>query len=402
MLETDFRPDLLARIDQVRALALEPGSESYVDPDEVDVEAWNHVGDPLCEALLGLMRERKLMGGDIYATARRLEAEGVSEAVAFFADVEAVPSWLDIDALRKGASLGRRNPVGMLFGMHGGLPFTYIDPATAEVMGSTGRLARNGDYGRRFWETATGFVGSLDVDGMLPGGERWVQWVRIRFLHTMIRMGIIRGGQWPLAETAIPISQVASASTAHIFGPYRVNIIRYFGGVVSPEEADGFALMWRWVARIEGANNQLLGRTHAEQFRLQERQHQFLYARADKARKMTADVIDGSAAMRAFVLPRRLHSAVVRQLLSPRMVQTLPGRDVPGDLGVPRDPFAENVMKSVGFALRIINQVTRTRVVRRLADRRGQQLLDHIVDRGLDGIKAEYRGTPVAGKPTDH
>ncbi|MFC7754692.1 oxygenase MpaB family protein [Tsukamurella soli] len=394
-------PNLISRVDQLRALAADPGAEVYLDPDAVDLEAWNHVGDPLCEALLGLMSRRKLMGGDIYANARTLEAEGVSEAVAFFADVEAVPSWLDFETLRPGASMGRRNPVGMLFGMHGGLPFTYIDPSTAEVMGSTGRFARDGDYRRRFWETATGFAGALDVDGMMPGGERWIQWVRIRFLHTMIRMGILRGGQWPLGDVAMPISQVASAATAHIFGPYRVGIVRYLGGVVTPEEADSFALMWRWVARIEGANNQLLGRTHAEQFELQAREHRFLYGRTEKAREMTAALIDGSAKMKAFVLPRRVHSALVRQILSEQMVQTLPGRDVPGDLGVPPDPLGENAVKALALGLKGLNQVTRLRPVRRLADANGQALLDRIIERGLDGIEAEYRGTPVAGKPTD-
>lgn len=401
MSPTNMTIDLPNRISELTELARTPGVEMYLGPDEVDIEAWNHVGDPLCEELLTLMRGRKLMGGDIYANARALERDGVPEAVAFFADVETVPSWLDFEKLRSGASMARRNPIGMMFGMHGGLPFTYIDPSTAEVMGSTGRFGRNGDYRRRYWETATGFVGALDVDGMKPGGERWVQWVRIRLLHTMIRLGIRRSGSWSLGEIATPISQVAGAATAHIFGHYRVNIIKYFGGVVTPEEADSFALMWRWVARIEGANNQLLGRTLIEQRVLQERQHQYLYGPSEKGREMAEAVIDGAAGMGTFFLPRRIHSAIVRQLLSPEMLETLPGRNVPDDLAIPNDPWSAAVLRVGVSALKAANQLTRLSAVKKLGDRYGQQFLDHVNNRGLDGIRAEYRGTPVAGKPTD-
>ena len=37
--------------------------------------------------------------------------------------------------------------------------------------------------------------------------DEWEKWVRIRFLHTMIRMGILRSGKWTRTE-ATPISQV--------------------------------------------------------------------------------------------------------------------------------------------------------------------------------------------------
>jgi len=359
------------------------------------------IGDPLGDALITLMRDRKLMGGDLYVNARALEAEGVPEAVAFFRDVETVPSWLDFEQLHAGANLGRRNPIGLLFGMHSGLPFTYIDPSTAEVMASTGRFARQGDYTRRYWETATGFAGALDVEGMRPGGERWIEWVRIRFLHTMIRLGIVRGGKWSSWERATPISQLGLAGTSYIFGHHRVHIIRYFGGRATRREADSFALMWRWIARIQGANNQLLGRTEDEHFALQAANHQFLYAKTEAAQTLTRSVYYGAARMKLFPLSVRMHQVIVRDLLRPEYTETLPGHDVPGDLGLHRDIPAKLAADAFRSTLRGVSQVNRLRAVKYLADRRGQRFIDAVVDRGLDGVRAEYRGTPVAGLPTD-
>lgn len=397
----DVELPLSSRVEAADSLARRPGVEEYLDPASIDYEAWNHVGDPLCEDLLTIMRERKLMGGDIYSAARDLESAGVPEAVRFFADVEAVPSWLDVDSLRTGARAGKRYPLAIMFGIHGALPLTYLDPATADVMGSTGRLAGGGDFRRRFWETATGFVGALDVDGMLPGGERWVQWVRIRLLHTMIRLGIHRGGRWSRSETGTPISQLATAGTTYIFGDYRVNILEYFGGKVSAEERDGFALMWRWVSRIEGANNQLLGRTHRDERDIQRRTHEALFGYNEKAEELMKAVVAGTASMSAFGRSKRFNHAVAREVLSPRMIDTVDDRDVRVALGLEPRPFDERLLRVAARAMRGVNTVTRIPAVGRLVDARGQKLLDGAVARGLGGVAADYRGTAVAGRPTD-
>lgn len=115
MTTTAPAPDLIARADQLRALASEPGAEVYLDPELIDVEAWNLVGDPLCEALLGHMREHRLMGGGRpLRHRRRLEAERRGELMAYVAErivphkrirlvdfIEAVPKSASGKILRK-------------------------------------------------------------------------------------------------------------------------------------------------------------------------------------------------------------------------------------------------------------------------------------------------------------
>ncbi|MEO6885498.1 MAG: DUF2236 domain-containing protein [Jatrophihabitantaceae bacterium] len=366
--------------------------------DEVDVEAWNYVGDPLCEALVTELRDRKMMGGgNLYAQARALQALGSGAADAFFADVEHVPEWAEFEAMRAGARMAKRNILGFLFAMHGSLAFTYVDPATAAVMNSTGRLSgANPDFTRRFWETATGFIGALDVDGMRPGGDKWEQWVRIRLLHTTIRLGIVRSGRWDLAA-GMPISQIATGSGAHIFGRYRVNLTRALGGHATAEELDSFSLMWRWIARIEGTNAELLGADLDEQLALAQRISLHLYQPDHNSRELTSAMLDGLNQMRLFPLTRRLHGAVLRRVMAPDRLETFPDIDVPTGLGVVADPAADRIVALAVSASRIGHHVLRLPVLSTIAEAAGARVLDAALARGLHGRAATFRQTSVAG-----
>ncbi|GAB2980273.1 hypothetical protein [Nocardioides montaniterrae] len=385
--------DLAERIEAVRERAATPGCTAHRPPEQVDVEAWDHVGDPLAEALIGRLRDRKLMGGDILATTRRLRREGDPIAEAFLADVEHLPEWADFDAMRPGASFGLRHPLGMVLSLHGALPFTYVDGGTARVMASTGRMTKPGaDFRRRFWESASGFVGALDVDAMRPGGPRWEEWVRIRLLHTQIRLGILRSGRWD-TSVSMPISQAATAVGGHIFGAYRIKLMEHFGARPTPDEAAGFKLMWRWIARIEGASAELLGTTDAEQLQLATRISDHLYRPTEDSRVATAAMIDGLATMkRIFPVSRRVHASLVRDLLSEDMVQTLPGRDVPAALGLEELPRADRAAATVTWVDRGL-----TRLVAAMPgdDETRLRAFNGFLARQLGPVAPTYRATRI-------
>jgi ER-bound oxygenase mpaB/B'/Rubber oxygenase, catalytic domain len=394
-METATAEQLAARIAVASSKASQPGYAGHLDPDQVDVEAWNFVGDPIAEALVSHLRSRKLMGGDTLKTVRDLRATGVAEAEAFLADVETVPGWADFEAMRAGADMALRYPIGMLMGFHGGFPFTYVDAATARVMASTGRMTNAGaDFRRRYWETISGFIGALDVDGMKPGGPRWEEWVRIRLLHTSIRMGILRSGRWDETEST-PISQAATASGAHIFGPYRLNVIKRFGGRISPAEAEGFTLMWRWIARIEGANSELLGTSSDEQLRLAQRIHQHLYDPSEDSRIATDAMIEGLARMKSvYLAPKGIHAEFARILLTEDMVQTLPGRDLAADLGLHSGRPARC---AVAILVRGHRLLSRLIAALPISARRRELLFREWLGSGLQRRPPTYQATPVVG-----
>ena len=365
-------------------------SNAQLDPRSVDLEAWNYIGDPLAEALIAEMRGRKLMGGNLYSGARVLEAQGNPAAVNFFRDVEWVPEWANFDRMRAGAAMGSRNPIGMMFGFHGALPATYGDPNVSKVMVQTGRLDKNGDFARRYWETATGFVDALDVDGMRPGGAGWESWVRIRLYHTMIRIGIDRPSKWN-PEDGVPISQMTTAAGVFVFGQLRVNIIKALGGYVTTDEADSFALMWRWITRILGVNTELLGRTDADQRTIDELMFEKVY-RPDEDSKVLIDaMIDGLNKMSLFPMSRGLHRAMVHYLLSPKVV-TIAGRDVTEDAGVSQIGWLDKAALQTGvLVLTVFGQIQRVPAIARTSTRLGLPSMAVIVNKGLGAKKADFK-----------
>ncbi|MCT9189357.1 DUF2236 domain-containing protein, partial [Acinetobacter baumannii] len=180
-----------------------------VDPTKINFRAWDYIGDPLAENLINALRKSGKSRKNIINAARELEREGDPAAIAFFKDVEFVPSYINFEELRPYGNVIGRNFIGTVLGLHGALSYTYLNPDITKVMVRTGRLSKGGDFERRFWETAFGFILAGNIDEMKPLGFGWEIWVIIRLMHTMVRLGIIESGNWDFTKS-MPISSHAT------------------------------------------------------------------------------------------------------------------------------------------------------------------------------------------------
>lgn len=390
-LESNSQKDQLeVRIARAKEIASHPAKNiARIEPEMLDLEPWKHIGDPLAEALILELRQKKMMTRDIYAAARKLESEGNESARKFFEDVEFVPSWADFDRMRLGATLGLRNPLGLMFSVHGSMAMTYVTPNVARVMAFTGRLDKAGDFPRRYWETATGFVGALDVDGMKPLGPRWEIWVRIRLMHTMVRMGILSSKKWN-PEWFNPIDQLTTAAGVYAFGQYRINIIRALGTKVSEAEQQSYNLMWRWVTRILGVVPELLGTNDDDQKVLDYLLYQYLYTVSPEAIALTDAMINGLSQIPLFGMSRTMHAAMVSYLLSPN--HTAPSnKDIAHDLQVKVPLWAKLATPSFVVGLKLANRFPQLPGIRNISDKYALQLFDQLIKKQLGAKKADYR-----------
>ncbi|MCG6318294.1 hypothetical protein K6U66_10885, partial [Vibrio alginolyticus] len=85
----------------------------------------------------------------------------------------------------------------------------------------------------------------------------------------------------------------------------------------------------------------------------------------------------------------------VHRLLSEEMLQTLPGYNFPDDLELSNDRPAAIALEVLSGSLRLLNKITHIPPLKKLAEHHGLRFLDHVVEKGLDGIRAEYQATPI-------
>lgn len=131
---------------------------------------------------------------------------------------------------------------------HGALMNTFSSPDSSYILARTGRLAR--DPVRRLLESSALFFGVLDVEELSPGGRCWETCVRVRLMHATVRMNLAAAGAWPLPGQ--PINALQTAAGPLFFGAMTLDRLRLLGARISPEEGDGFYLIWRYVTRLLG------------------------------------------------------------------------------------------------------------------------------------------------------
>jgi hypothetical protein len=371
------------------ALAAQPAREVLVDPETVELEPWLHVGDPLAETAIKALQAHKLIRRNLIPGIRELASEGNQACIDFLGDVETPPSWADFDAMRAGGVMGQRNPLPLILGMHGTLPMTYADGFASPVLVGTGRLA--GDLPRRLFETATLFLGVLDTDEMRPGRSEWERCVRIRLMHTMVRVKTLQSGKWDLSFCQ-PVNQLSTAAGPYIFGEHRVRILREFGARISDEEADSFYLMWRYVTRVMGTVPELLCRTADEQRILDRRIMSVLYTPNDDSRALTQALLDGLTGVRQLPpFPRAVHEAIARRVLSPPVVGPAVKGDVANDLEIPRHPVLDRALSVLAHALRLYGFAHCIPLLARQSQRLGRLALHRLLESGLAGVPADYQ-----------
>ena len=416
---TDSSSQMTELVEQATALAGIPARPPSASPALRDPAVWDLVGDPIAEAFLDDVRAHRMTRLDVVDAAYVLRDQGVASATDFLADVEAVPSWVDFDAMRPGARMGARNVLGFALGLDAGLPLTYIDGQVATTFELTGRLSEHGDYGRRVWETATGFVAALDVDQMRPGGDEWARWVRIRVMHTRVRVGLLQSGKWDLDSGSVPISAAGTAGGIFITGTYRARICQAFG-YASEAEVDSWTMMWQWIARILGAPPELIATSPQGQAAIDVATGRHLFRPNDVSRRLMQANLDGLSQMRPFsLLPRGLHAALAHYLLDERWLQTPTttlddmepqSRDdyeelrqalgtLRPDLSLTAHPNWRIVVAVLAPATRLMGRIQATTPgVRQLTASIGLRSLRNTVQRGLGSHDADYSTHVDAGE----
>ncbi|MFJ2651470.1 oxygenase MpaB family protein [Streptomyces sp. NPDC087420] len=265
-----------------------------------ELEAANKVGDPKADTLVSDLIDNKEIDGvnALFRTVGTLKpgqdlsplpprlAEFLKEAAA------PPPDWSEADVKAAESFFAHHHgEVSMLQGTVG-LIGTYLSPAGAFTLRSTGRLGGVEGPGRRLSQSSRLFLDMGDKDAMRDGTLA-ANVTKVRLVHASVRQLHRKSGEWDYATWGEPVSQKYTTGAACVFSTQILQAMKRLGVDVSKDDANGFMCAWHYVNHYLGTAEKWLLPKDAEQVEAlwnQERDKE--WKRTDDGVFMTAQAVD--------------------------------------------------------------------------------------------------------------
>ncbi len=230
-------------------------------PERVDAMAAGLVrGDRLADAVVaeffspaGLSWERTVGALDSpYRT------EGLPPALTeFLSAATTPPPWYDASLARAGAAAWWRFGSLQSSTLYQSLIYGYQARGFTRPLVETGRLT-TGTWDRVI-STARWVALATAPDMMSVGAPGWVETLRIRLVHSMVRHHLVERQGWDVAAWGVPINQTYSQFTITAgFLALPLRIARDLGLRYSQAELEAITHLWRWIGATMGVEDQLL------------------------------------------------------------------------------------------------------------------------------------------------
>lgn len=269
------------------------------------------LGDPLADGVVALMR--RLPGSE----GRRLFDQAVDrgidsltdpppELVALFAQVDAVPYWLDYDLLERGSRVNVRTG---LLGLAMVLPYVslyggYLASRPDKTLVRTGDLATMAP--RRLAETASWWVEVTDPGGLHRHAAGFRSTLRVRIMHAQVRAAMHTRSDWNHQDWDTPVNQVQLAGTLLLFSQVMLLSSRALGLQFSAADTTAHLHLWRYVGHLMGVHHDLIPVTESDAWRMLWLQSASEYMPDHDSREL-AEALTAAAA--PLLLPPRLKNS---------------------------------------------------------------------------------------------
>ncbi len=154
-----------------------------------------------------------------------------------------LPEWADPAVLARAHQLFLdHGPMIGLVGLTSSFAWMYACPHGAEVMARSGRFKEL--TSRRIAETIQYIFSVAETGAFTPQGRGITMSAKVRLIHATVRWSMRQQG-YRGEEGRAPISQLHVISTALSLGPKLIDDLGKLGVVVTAEEADAWAHLWR-------------------------------------------------------------------------------------------------------------------------------------------------------------
>ncbi|OBF13719.1 oxygenase MpaB family protein [Mycobacterium sp. ACS4331] len=247
----------------------------------------------------------------------------------FFEAYEALPDWVDMDAVRKGQRALRRGGADGMYvardvSLLGGYQFSGFN----KTLIRTGALEKGSN--KRFAETMQWAMDVIAEGGLEPLGVGYRSTIRVRLIHSFVRRHVSAMPDWQADEWGLPVNQTDMAAT--LVGALVAPAVGALGmGVVlSPSEYQAVAHLTRYVGWLIGVEDQWLPRDFRDSVRVLAHTLSALAAPDESTRQLAVPMIEDPLGWHYDALPglrRRLaraqHLSITSAFLGRRTVRSL-------------------------------------------------------------------------------
>jgi hypothetical protein len=340
--------------------------------------------DPLADAVVEAVAH--LPPGEGHRLVGRALAEGIDavrEAPAalreLFAQVEAVPAWVDRERVERGGYTFLRCRMGFVVLGCASLPLVYSLPSLNKVLIASGRLVQMAPV--RLKETTRFVFETCRRQGLSRHGEGFHLTVRVRLIHAQVRRLLHEAG-WDAVCWGAPVNQWHMAVTNVSFSEAVLHGLRRLGYRFRPEEAEALVHLWRYSGYLSGIDPELLPNSEAEARALREAAFALEGPPDEDARALVRGVMEAGIAYTRFgnvSIPYGISRSLI-------------GRRLAAALGYPRTAWCWVVpaFRPMATLVEIARELN-VPGVRALAAVCGTQMLRHIMsDRGLPGQMGDF------------
>ena len=177
--------------------------------------------------------------------------------VEFLVAAATPPSWYDPALARAGADAWWRFGSLQSSTLYQSLIYGYQARGFTRPLVETGRLT-TGTWDRVI-ATARWVALSTAPNMMDVGAPGWVETLRIRLVHAMVRHHLVQRQGWDTAAWGVPINQTYSQLTITAgFLALPLRIAKDLGLRYSTAELEAITHLWRWIGATMGVDDELL------------------------------------------------------------------------------------------------------------------------------------------------
>jgi len=179
----------------------------------------------------------------------------------FMREAEEVPSWVDFDLHRTASMAFFRNAERILPAFAAASGVEGFSTLVSRSFATTGRVTGLGDHAlKRLKQNMRHF---LEVyypgQGLARENDGWRSTVRIRFIHSRLRLMMDKSDDWNNEDWGRPLSMAhIGGISLYTFSLRSFYYARMLGAEVSREEEEAIANTWRYVGYLLGVADEML------------------------------------------------------------------------------------------------------------------------------------------------